>query len=119
MNTPLQPTAMIGAAERGGDRHGWRRARRKASVQALLLALPLLVFLLATFIAPIASLLARSVQNPEVRGAMPQLTAALRAWDGSGAPGEPAFAALGQGLRQSAEAGELGNLARRMNFYQP
>jgi putative spermidine/putrescine transport system permease protein len=59
------------------------------------------------------------VQNPEVRGAMPQLTAALRAWDGSGAPGEPAFAALGQGLRQSAKAGELGNLARRMNFYQP
>jgi putative spermidine/putrescine transport system permease protein len=113
MNTPMQPTATIGAGNPGGVRHAWQRARRKAALQALLLALPLLVFLLATFIAPIASLLARSVQNPEVRGSMPQLTAALRAWDGNGVPGEPVFAALGQGLRQSAEAGELGNIARR------
>jgi putative spermidine/putrescine transport system permease protein len=119
MNTPMQPTATIGAGNPSGVRHAWQRARRKAAVQALLLALPLLVFLLATFIAPIASLLARSAQNPEVRGSMPQLTAALRAWDGNGVPGEPVFAALGQGLRQSAESGELGNVARRMNFYQP
>jgi len=70
MNTPLQPTASIGASDRGGGRHAWQRARRKAAVQALLLALPLLVFLLATFIAPIASLLARSVQNPEMRGSI-------------------------------------------------
>ena len=119
MNTPMQPTATIGTGNPGGVRHAWQRARRKAALQALLLALPLLVFLLATFIAPIASLLARSVQNPEVRGSMPQLTVALRAWDGNGVPGEPVFAALGQGLRQSAEAGELGNIARRMNFYQP
>jgi putative spermidine/putrescine transport system permease protein len=61
----------------------------------------------------------RSVQNPEVRGSMPQLTAVLQAWDGNGVPGEPAFAALAQGLRQSAEGGELGNIARRMNFYMP
>jgi len=119
MNTSLQPAASVGATGRRGERRAWQRARRKAAVQALLLALPLLVFLLATFIGPIASLLARSVQNPEVRASMPQLSATLRAWDGNGVPGEPAFAALAQGLRQSAEAGELGNLARRMNFYQP
>jgi putative spermidine/putrescine transport system permease protein len=119
MNTSLQPTVAIGAGGRHGDRRAWRRTRRKAAVKALLLALPLLVFLIATFIAPIASLLARSVRNPEVRGSMPQLSAALQTWDGNGLPGEPAFAGLAQDLKQSAEAGELGNVARRMNFYQP
>jgi putative spermidine/putrescine transport system permease protein len=126
MNTTLHPPASIDAGARtgsgtgsSGNRPAWRRARRKAAAQALLLALPLLVFLLATFVAPIASLLARSVQNPEVRDSMPQLTAALHAWDGNGVPGETAFAALAQGLKQAAETGDLGNVARRMNFYQP
>lgn len=119
MNTSMQPATTIDAGLRSGNLHAWRQARRKAALQALLLALPLLVFLLATFVAPIASLLARSVQNPEVRGSMPQLTAALRAWDGNGVPNEAAFAALAQGLKQSAESGELGNVARRMNFYLP
>ncbi|MDC6134730.1 ABC transporter permease, partial [Burkholderia gladioli] len=93
----------------------YRRARRKAAIQALLLALPLLVFLLATFIAPIAILLARSVRNPEVPGAMPELARVLRQWDGRGVPDEAAFAALATGLRASAEAGSLGEAARRMN----
>ncbi len=97
----------------------YRRARRKAAIQALLLALPLLVFLLATFIAPIAILLARSVRNPEVPGAMPELARVLRQWDSRGVPDEAAFAALAAGLRASAEAGSLGEAARRMNFYQP
>ncbi|MDQ7981255.1 ABC transporter permease [Paraburkholderia sp. SARCC-3016] len=122
MNTTLHPPASIDAGAgtgSSGNRPAWRRARRKAAAQALLLALPLLVFLLATFVAPIASLLARSVQNPEVRDSMPQLTAALHAWDGNGVPGEAAFSALAQGLKQAAETGDLGNVARRMNFYQP
>ncbi len=97
----------------------YRRARRKSALQALLLALPLLAFLLATFIAPIAILLARSVRNPELPAAMPQLAQALRQWNGQGVPGEPAFAALASGLAAASQSGALGEVARRMNFYQP
>ncbi|HVE07372.1 MAG TPA: ABC transporter permease [Paraburkholderia sp.] len=107
------------AAAPFGGRAQFQRARRKAALQALLLALPLLVFLLATFVAPIAQLLARSVENPEVPGAMPQLTQALQGWNGSGLPDEQVFAALAGSLKQAADSGQLGNVARRLNFYQP
>jgi putative spermidine/putrescine transport system permease protein len=93
-----------------GGRAQFQRARRKAALQALLLALPLLVFLLATFVAPIAQLLARSVENPEVSSAMPQLAHALQGWNGTGLPDEQAFAALAGGLKQAADSGQLGNV---------
>ncbi|MPW16553.1 ABC transporter permease subunit [Paraburkholderia sp. CNPSo 3157] len=119
MNTPLPTTAPFGRGPRAADRESFRAARRKAAMRALLLALPLLVFLLVTFVAPIASLLGRSVQNPEVRDGMPGLSAALAEWNGAGVPGEPAFAALAHELKRAGENGQLGNIARRMNFYQP
>lgn len=119
MNTPMQPMSSMGAAARFGGRVPFQRARRKAATRALLLALPLLVFLLATFVAPIAILLARSVQNPEVRSSMPELSQALTAWNGAGLPDERTFAALANGLERASESGQLGNVARRLNFYQP
>jgi putative spermidine/putrescine transport system permease protein len=97
----------------------YRRVQRHASMRALLLALPLIVFLLSTFIAPIAMLLARSVQNHEVSDGMPRLARALSAWDGDGVPGEATFALLAADLKQARENGQLGTVARRMNFAQP
>ncbi|EEA04274.1 binding-protein-dependent transport systems inner membrane component [Burkholderia sp. H160] len=119
MNTPLPSTAPFGRGTPTADRAAFQAVRRKAALRALLLAVPLLVFLLVTFVGPIASLLARSVQNPEVRHGMPQLTAALDAWSGTGVPDEPVFAALAHDLKDAAASGNLGNIARRMNFYQP
>ncbi|KXU85480.1 ABC transporter permease [Paraburkholderia monticola] len=119
MNTPLPSTAPLGRGTPNVDRAAFRAVRRKAALRALLLAVPLLVFLLATFVGPIASLLSRSVQNPEVRHGMPQLTAALASWNGAGVPDEPVFAALAHDLKDAAESGDLGNIARRMNFSQP
>jgi putative spermidine/putrescine transport system permease protein len=87
-------------------------------MRALLLAIPLIVFLLSTFIAPIALLLARSVQNHEVSDAMPQLARALDAWDGQGVPDERTFALLAAGLKEARDNGQLGNVARRLNFAQ-
>ncbi|TDV15041.1 putative spermidine/putrescine transport system permease protein [Paraburkholderia caballeronis] len=117
MNSSL--SSVSGVPLRAGGPAAYRRARRQAAVRAFLLAAPLLVFLLATFIAPIAILLARSVENPEVPRGMPALTPMLRAWDGSGTPGEPVFAALAAGLGQAAADGRLGDIARRMNLYEP
>lgn len=119
MNTPLPSTAGFGPGPRTADRESFRAARRKAATRALLLALPLLVFLLVTFVAPIASLLGRSIQNSEVRDGMPRLSAALSEWNGVGVPGEPAFAALAHDLKAAGESEHLGIIARRMNFSQP
>src|SRR5579862_9166325 len=103
----------------GADGHvSFQKARRRASVQALLLALPLIVFLLSTFIAPIALLLARSVQNREVPDSMPALSRALDAWDGRGVPDEHTFALLASGIKDAQQSGQLGTVARRMNFAQ-
>ncbi|HEY4664919.1 MAG TPA: ABC transporter permease [Comamonas sp.] len=97
----------------------YRRANKRAAREAFLLALPLLLFLLATFIVPIAMLLARSVQNPEMPESMPQLTQVLQRWDGEGVPEEAVFAALATDLAAAAQDGSLGTVSRRMNFYQP
>ncbi|TDN69244.1 ABC transporter permease [Paraburkholderia sp. BL10I2N1] len=108
-----------GSPTRADGRASFQKARRRASMQALLLALPLLVFLLSTFIAPIMLLLARSVENREVSDSMPALTPALTAWDGHGVPDEHTFALLAAGLRAAQQSGELGTVARRLNFAKP
>jgi len=108
----------VGSPTRADGGASFQKARRRASVRALLLALPLIVFLVSTFIAPIALLLARSVQNHEMSNGMPTLTRALDAWDGRGVPDEPMFAMLAAGLREAQQSGQLGTVARRLNFDQ-
>ncbi|CAG9240995.1 ABC transporter permease [Paraburkholderia caribensis] len=113
------PAAASGSPTRANGRASFQKAQRRASAQALLLALPLILFLLSTFIAPIALLLARSVQNHEVPDSMPALTRALDAWDGHGVPDERTFALLASGLKEAQGSGQLGTVARRLNFAQP
>lgn len=110
--------AASGSPTRANGRASFQKAQRRASAQALLLALPLILFLLSTFIAPIALLLARSVQNHEVPDSMPALTRALDAWDGRGVPDERTFALLASGLKEAQGSGQLGTVARRLNFAQ-
>jgi putative spermidine/putrescine transport system permease protein len=109
-----------GATGFGADgRAAYDRSRRRASAQALLLALPLLVFLLATFIAPIAILLSRGVQNREVPDNLPALSQALATWNGEGTPDEHTYALLATGIKLASQNDQLGTVARRLNFYVP
>jgi putative spermidine/putrescine transport system permease protein len=101
------------------NRREHQRIQRRASRDALLFALPLLLFLLATFIAPIALLLMRGAQNPELHEALPTLEILLKQWDGHDVPDEAAFKALGMDVSAASQSGTLGTLARRLNFYQP
>ena len=57
------------------------RALRMQKIRALLLIAPLLVFVLVTFLAPIADMLFRSVENQIVRDTLPQTVSRLSAWD--------------------------------------
>src|ERR1700710_1833823 len=70
------------------------RADRRRKWRAFSLTLPLLLFLLLTFLIPIAELLKRAVENPEVANALPRTVVALQAWDRTGVPAADAFAAI-------------------------
>lgn len=92
-----------------------KQADSKARRRALLLVLPLLLFLLVTFLSPIASMLWRSVYNPEVHDYMPNTAAVLSEWDGQQLPGEEAYAALYQDLKIGQENRTIGRVAGRLN----
>lgn len=60
------------------------RALRRSKLRALMLIAPLLIFVLLTFIAPIADMLFRSVENQIVSDTLPRTTQALADWDANG-----------------------------------
>jgi putative spermidine/putrescine transport system permease protein len=97
-----------------------RRAERRRKIGAFLLVAPLLVFLLTFFVFPIAQMMWRSVDNPQVVRALPMTLEALEAWDGQGLPGEPVFAALHADFMVDQERPRaqqaMGPLAVRLNY---
>ncbi|GAB3183010.1 ABC transporter permease subunit [Hydrogenophaga aquatica] len=92
-----------------------RRAERRKKVRAVALTLPLLIFLLVFFLVPLASLLVRAVENPEVADALPRTGQALDGWDRHGPPPDAAYAAILQDLSSIEETARAGVLARRLN----
>jgi putative spermidine/putrescine transport system permease protein len=92
-----------------------RVAQAKKRTMALMLIAPLAIFLLLIFVVPIAALLTRAVQNPEVATALPHTITALREWDRRSAPPDAAYAALAQDLTAVQNGDAMGALARRLN----
>lgn len=90
-----------------------QQARQRRRVVGL--ALPLVAFVLATFVAPLGTLLVRSVHDPLVADALPETLALLREWDGTSAPPEPVYAAAARELLQAREQRTLGQIATRVN----
>jgi len=81
------------------------RALRLSKIRALALIAPLLIFVLVTFIAPIADMLFRSVENDIVGSTLPRTVAELETWDADlGAPEEPVFKALYHDMFRAVEA---------------
>lgn len=91
------------------------RAERRRQLRAFALTLPLLVFLLATFLVPIAALLKRAVENPEVANALPRTVAALDGWNRHDTPPAEAYAAILTDLAAMPDSADAGALARRLN----
>ena len=117
MNAPLAVAPI--AADPAGLRRSLARAERRRRWRAFGLTLPLLVFLLLTFLAPIAALLVRAVENPEVARALPRTVVVLRAWNRAGVPAPEAFAALVADLGDLPDSADAGALARRLNSEKP
>ncbi|HEY0856324.1 MAG TPA: ABC transporter permease [Albitalea sp.] len=112
MNTAL---TLPGIADPRALQRSLARAERRRKLRAFALTLPLLVFLLATFLIPIAALLKRAVENPEVANALPRTVVALERWNRSDLPPPDAFAAMAQDLRNLPATADAGSLARRLN----
>jgi len=96
------------------------RSLRRQKLRALMLVAPLLLFVVITFIAPIADMLFRSVENGIVSETLPKTVIALRDWDeNSGeAPGEAVFAAIAADLVIAVEAKAHTRLGSRLNYEQ-
>ena len=94
------------------------RALRRQKLRALALIAPLLIFVLVTFVAPIADMLFRSVENEIVSDTLPGTTALLKDWDreSGDAPGEDVFEAFYFDLFLAAEAKQHTRLGTRLNY---
>lgn len=96
-----------------------RRAERRRKQRAVALTLPLLAFLVVFFLVPLASLLMRAVENPEVADALPHAGQALAEWDRQSPPPAAAYAAVLGDLSAIKETSTAGVLARRLNSEVP
>jgi putative spermidine/putrescine transport system permease protein len=115
-----QAALTAGAAqERAALRRRLRRSERLRKGQAAALVGPLVIYLFVFFLLPIAGMLWRSVDNPELREVMPQTTDAIGDWDGESLPGEPVFAAFAGELRQAYQDKILAVAAKRLAYELP
>jgi putative spermidine/putrescine transport system permease protein len=113
-------TMQASAIQPPGDlRAALSRAESRRKWRAFSLTLPLLVFLLLTLLVPIAALLMRAVENPEVAKALPTTVEALAGWDRDTEPRAAAYAALVQDLSRLPDTADAGALARRLNSEVP
>ena len=87
----------------------------RAQLRALGLVAPLLIFVGVTFVAPLVTMLMRSVHDPVVADALPETLALLEAWDGEELPPEPVYAAAVRELERASAERTLGQVAGRLN----
>lgn len=112
---PLYAGAGEARVAGGGLAAQLRRAERRRKLRAVALTLPLLGFLVVFFLVPLASLLVRAVENPEVADALPRTGQSLAQWDRDSPPPSAAYAALLADLSAIEETAQAGVLARRLN----
>ncbi|TWG81249.1 putative spermidine/putrescine transport system permease protein [Cupriavidus gilardii J11] len=112
----IQPPETAGASPQRTTKA--RPGHVPRGIVALALVAPLLLFLLATFVVPVAVLLARSVDNREVGELLTRTASAMREWDGAALPDEGVVAALATDLR-AAPRDRVATVARVLNGYRP
>jgi len=95
-----------------------RRALRAQKMRALMLIAPLLIFILVTFIAPIADMLFRSVENQIVSDTLPRTARAIQSWDPDQGdfPPEDILAAFTYDMVAAAERKQHTRLGSRLNY---
>jgi len=94
------------------------RALRLQKLRALMLVAPLMLFIVITFLAPIADMLFRSVENSIVADTLPETVQALSGWDPTSdqAPQEAVFETLYIDIFLAAEEKKHTRLGTRLNY---
>ncbi len=97
------------------------KALRREKFRALLLVAPLLLFILVAFIAPIADMLFRSVENDIVQETLPETVVLLKDWDAASGqiPEEAVFAALAADMKIAVKEKIHTRLGSRLNYESP
>lgn len=95
------------------------KALRRRRLVALGLVAPLLLFIFFSFVAPIASMLYRSVYNPDIIELIPDTMAALSSWDQDTPPDTDVLTAMAIELNQLANERKAGVLAAAVNRAWP
>lgn len=90
-------------------------ALRKPQLRAAVLVLPLSAFILATFAAPLVTMLTRSVYDPMVADTLPDTVALLGKWDGRSRLPEAVFETASREMLKAREDRSLGRVATRVN----
>ncbi len=89
--------------------------QRSKRLRAFVFVMPLLAFILLTFVAPIGSMLWRSVNHPTVAELIPRTLDELQRWDGSSTPDEQTFNVFAVELQALAKVQLSGKLAEEFN----
>ena len=94
------------------------RSLRRQKFRAFLLVAPLLLFVLVSFIAPIADMLFRSVENQIVPTNLPRTTTILQDWDPQSGelPDETAYQAIVDDMLEAAEQKNHTKVGQRLNY---
>lgn len=118
-DAPAQSGPML-AADGTPLKKSLARALRVQKIRALMLIAPLLLFVLVTFIAPIADMLFRSVENQIVSETLPETVIELAEWDpdSADAPSEAVFEKLYIDMFLAAERKLHTRLGTRLNYEQ-
>jgi len=118
LSVSVAPSPLASEVEdRGALKARLRRVQRVGKLKAVGLIAPLFVFLLVVFVAPIAILLTRGVDNHEVPAVLSKTAAAIAGWDGKELPSESVYAAFVADL-EAAPRSTVAELAKRLNYYQ-
>lgn len=97
------------------------KALRREKLRAFLLIAPLLIFIVLSFLAPIADMLFRSVENGIVEDTLPRTVEAIETWDSTTGelPSEEVYAAFAADLKQAFENRNHTRVGLRLNYDQP
>lgn len=96
-----------------------RRQLRRRRTQAFLFVVPLLVFILFAFVAPITTMLFRSVYNPTVAELVPETLTMLEGWEGEELPDEATITQLAIDIKRMANDRTSGRFADEINRALP
>jgi len=80
---------------------------------------PLLSLMIIGFCLPLAAMLYRAIDNPEMSEILPETTERLLSWTGYGLPDEALYGALAHDLKAAQKARTTGLIGKRINYEFP